>query len=150
MSSSGAIVSASPGAIVTKRAPEASAFLPFLGIDFVQSLIFRRNEVGVLHAEPIVDHAIWDGLIVFGHDLKRMAGLRVVNIVPKNCRLIARDNFSDLSVRILSIGLALRLHLLVVSRDADGSGNECPVVSARIVKSHPQTLLIDGRGEFAD
>src|SRR5712672_4840721 len=32
------------GAIVTKRASQAPAFLPLLGIDFVESLIFGRNK----------------------------------------------------------------------------------------------------------
>src|ERR1700738_1293029 len=39
------------GAIVTKRPSEASAFLPFLRIYFVQSLVFRGDGIGVFHAE---------------------------------------------------------------------------------------------------
>jgi len=46
------------GAIVAKRASQAAAFLPLLWIDLFQSLIFRRNEIGVLHTEAVVDNAI--------------------------------------------------------------------------------------------
>src|ERR1700745_444176 len=79
-----------------------------------------------------------------------MAGLRVVDVVPKDRRMVALDEFPHLRVSVLAISLALRLHRFIISWTTDRTGDKCPVVAARVVEAHAQTLFVDSSGQLAD
>jgi hypothetical protein len=70
-----------------------------------------------------------------------MTGLRVVDVVPKYSRMVARDELMVLCVHIFSVGFALWLGYLKGRAGSTRAGNEGPVKAAGVIKSHLQTLL---------
>src|SRR5258708_22267317 len=98
----------------------------------------------MLHAKAVVDDAIGNSVVILGHKIEGMAGLGIVNVIPEDGRMITLDEFSHMRVRVLTVSLALGLNLFIVRSGADGAGYEGPVIAARIIKAHAQSLLIDG------
>src|SRR4029077_5466280 len=64
--------------------------------------------------------------------------------------MVTLDQFPKLGIGVLAIGLALRLDRLVVSRSPNRSRHEGPIISAGIIKTHAQALLVDGGGQLAN
>ena len=81
-------------------------------------------------AEAVVNHALGDGIVVFGHDVEGMAGLGIIDVVPEDGGMVALDEFAHVGVGIFSVGVGLRLHGLIVGGNTDRARNECPVIAA--------------------
>src|SRR6202021_3397037 len=64
--------------------------------------------------------------------------------------MVTLDQFAKLGIGILAIGLALRLDRLVVSRSSNRTRHESPIITAGIIKTHAQALLVGGDGQFAN
>src|SRR6266404_791801 len=64
--------------------------------------------------------------------------------------MVTLDQFAELGVGVFAIGLALRLDRLVVSRSPNRTRHEGPIITAGIIKTHAQALLVDGSGQLAN
>src|SRR4029077_8803838 len=102
------------GAVVAEGAAEAAALFPLGGTDLVESLVLGRLEIGMFDTEAVVNHAIGDGVVVFGHDFERMAGFGIVNIVPEDGGMVTLDEFAHMGIGIFPVGFGLRLDGLIV------------------------------------
>ena len=60
------------------------------------------------------------------------------------------DQFPKLGIGVLAIGLALRLDRLVVSRSPNRTRHKGPIITAGIIKTHAQALLVDGGRQLAN
>src|SRR6266481_6336696 len=79
-----------------------------------------------------------------------MAGLRIVDVVPKQRWMVALDELPHLRVSVFAISLALRLHRFIISRTTDRTRDKCPIVAAGVVEAHAQTLFVDSSGQQPD
>src|SRR3981081_2308584 len=79
-----------------------------------------------------------------------MPGLRIVDVVPKQRRMVALDELPHVRVNVFAISLALRLHRFIISCATDRTRDKCPVVAARVVKTHAQTLLADSSSQLTN
>src|SRR5580704_16570476 len=64
--------------------------------------------------------------------------------------MVTLDQFPKLGIDVLAIGLALRLDRLIVSRSPNRTRHEGPIITAGIIKTHAQALLVDGGGQLAN
>lgn len=92
-------------------------------------------------AEAIVHRPIGYCVVEFGFKRCRRSGLRVVDVVPKYGRMVARDELIVLCVPIFFVGSALWLGCPKGRAGCNRTGNEGPVKAAGVIKSHLQTLL---------
>ena len=132
------------GAVIAKGTSKPTALFPFFRVDLVERLVFRRNKIRMLDAKSVVNHSIGNRIVILRHDFQRMSGLRIVDIVPQQRRPVALNQLPHMRIRVFPICFTLRFHGLVIRCDADWSRHKRPIVSTRIIESHPQTLSAHG------
>ena len=79
-----------------------------------------------------------------------MAGLRIVDVVPKHRWMVALDELPHVRVNVFAINLALRLHRFIISGTTDRARDKRPVVAAGVVEAHAQTLFADGSSQLTN
>src|SRR6202035_1154844 len=64
--------------------------------------------------------------------------------------MVTLEKCPKLGSDVLAIGLALRLDRLIVSRSPNRTRHEGPIITAGIIKTHAQALLVNGGGQLAN
>src|ERR1700730_12709501 len=64
--------------------------------------------------------------------------------------MVTLDQFPKLGIGVLAVSFALRFDRLIVSRSSNRTRHEGPIITAGIIKTHAQALLVDGGGQLAN